>query len=337
MKNLLYLGNKLHNHGFNKTSIETLGVFLAEEGFSVTYSSDKKNQLLRLLDMIWTTFLNARKVDYILIDTYSTSSFWYAFFCSQIARLLHVKYISILHGGDLPNRLKKNPFLCKLIFNNAYTNVAPSHYLLEKFKENGFKNVAFIPNSVLLEEYEFKKRNKVAPKLLWVRAFATIYNPKMAVEVFKILKNNYPEVSLTMVGPDKDGSLLTTKNFAESLQLKVNFTGKLSKDEWTDLAVEHDIFINTTHFDNTPISIIEAMALGLPVVSTNVGGIPYMLTNTENALLVNDNNSEEMVEAIEKLLNSDELVQKLTFNAKLLVSNMSWQVVKLKWIQLLSP
>ena len=79
------------------------------------------------------------------------------------------------------------------------------------------------------------------------------------------------------------------------------------------------------------------MALGLPVVSTNVGGIPYMLTNTENALLVNDNNSDEMVEAIEKLLNSDELVQKLTFNAKLLVSNMSWQVVKLKWIQLLSP
>ena len=85
------------------------------------------------------------------------------------------------------------------------------------------------------------------------------------------------------------------------------------------------------------LTIIEAMALGLPVVSTNVGGIPYMLTNTENALLVNDNNPDEMVEAIEKLLNSDELVQKLTFNAKLLVSNMSWQVVKLKWIQLLSP
>lgn len=337
MKNLLYIGNQLHNHGFNKTSIETLGVFLADEGYNVTYTSDKKNQIIRLLDMLWTTLFNVRKVDYILIDTYSTSSFWYAFFCSQIARVFNIKYIPILHGGDLPNRLNKNPYLCKLIFKNAFVNAAPSNYLFEKFKAKGFENIVFIPNSVQLEEYEFKKRNQVAPKLLWVRAFATIYNPKMAVEVLKALKEKYPKAILTMVGPDKDGSLFETKKLAESLHLKVNFTGKLSKKEWTDLAVEHDVFINTTHFDNTPISIIEAMALGLPVVSTNVGGIPYMLTNTENALLVNDNNSDEMVESIEKLLNSDELVQKLTFNAKLLVSNMSWQVVKLKWIQLLSP
>lgn len=334
-KNLLYLGNKLHNHGFNKTSIETLGVFLADEGFSVTYTSDKKNQIIRLLDMMLTTFLKAKKVDYILIDTYSTSSFWYAFFCSQIARLFKTKYIPILHGGDLPNRLKKNPYFCKLIFKNAFVNVAPSNYLLEKFKAKGFENLVYIPNSIQLEEYQFKKRNQVAPKLLWVRAFAEIYNPKMAVEVFKMLKEKHPEATLTMVGPDKDGSLISTKEFAESLNLEINFTGKLSKKQWTDLAEEHDIFINTTHFDNTPVSVLEAMSLGLPIVSTNVGGIPYMLTNNENALLVNDDNASEMADAIESLLNNDTFVQKLTSNAKILVNNMDWQLVKLNWKELL--
>lgn len=336
MKNLLYIGNKLHNHGFNKTSVETLGVFLGDEGFNIKYSSDKKNQFYRLLDMIISTFLNARKVDYILIDTYSTSSFWYAFFCSQVARLFNTKYIPILHGGDLPKRLEKNPSLCNLIFKNAFANVAPSNYLLKKFKEKGLENIVFIPNSIQLKEYKYKNRIHIQPNLLWVRSFARIYNPQMAIHVFKHIKEKYPNATLTMVGPDKDGSLIETRNLAESLNLNVNFTGKLSKKDWTDLAKKHDIFINTTHFDNTPVSVIEAMALGLPVVTTNVGGIPFMLTNNENALLINDDKSIEMVNAIETFLINEELVQRLTLNAKVLVCNMDWQVVKLKWIELLN-
>lgn len=335
-KNLLYIGNRLYKHGFNKTSIETLGAFLAEQGYNVVYTSNKKNHLVRLFDMMMTTFLKAKKVDYILIDTYSTSSFWYAFFCSQLARLFAIKYIPILHGGDLPNRLKNNPNLCKLIFKNAFTNVAPSPYLLQEFKNSGFENVLFIPNSIQLEEYEFKKRIQLQPKLLWVRAFASIYNPKMAVEVLKLLQEKYPEASLTMVGPDKDGSLLETKEFAKSLGLKVNFTDKLSKKEWTNLAAEHDVFINTTHFDNTPVSVIEAMALGLPVVTTNVGGIPYLLTNEKNALLVDDNATDAMVQAIVLLLSDAVLAQQLVVNARLLVESMDWQQVKLQWHQLLA-
>lgn len=335
MKNLLYIGNKLSEHGFNQTSIETLGVFLAEEAFVVTYTSDKKNQIIRLYDMIKTTVLKAKKVDFILIDTYSTSSFWFAFFCSQIARVLKTKYIPILRGGDLPNLLEKRPYFCKLVFNNSYKNVAPSNYLLEKFKKNGFENVIFIPNSIPLENYNFKQRINIKPRLLWVRAFAKIYNPKMAIDVFKLLKQNHPEAKLTMIGPDKDGSLITTKKYAESLDLEVEFTGKISKKEWIELSNEHYIFINTTHFDNTPISVIEAMALGLPVVSTNVGGIPYMLTNYKNALLVNDNQSNEMLLAIEKLLADDVLVKNLTKEARNLADSMDWKVIKLKWKEIL--
>lgn len=335
MKSLLYIGNKLNSHGFNKTSIETLGVFLADEGYTVVYTSDKKNQFVRLLDMMITTFFNARKVDYILIDTYSTSSFWYAFFCSQIARFFKTKYIPLLRGGDLPNRLKNNPYLCKLIFNYSYVNVAPSNYLLEMFKARGFENVVFIPNSIELKAYQFKERTVLQPKLLWVRAFAKIYNPKMAVEVLQLVQEKYPEASLTMVGPDKDGSLLETKAFAKSLDLEVNFTGKLSKKEWTDLASKHDIFINTTHFDNTPVSVMEAMALGLPIISTNVGGIPYLLTDTTNALLVEDNDKEAMFAAVQQLLLDAQMVKKLTHNAHQIVAAMDWQVVKLQWKSLL--
>lgn len=328
---LLYLGNQLSKHGFNKTTIETLGHQLEQEGYEVYYASNKKSFPLRLLDMMWSVINYRKQVSYLLIDTYSTKAFWYAFLCCQLARFFNIKYIPILHGGDLPNRLKKNPMLCRMLFSNAYQNVAPSGYLKQAFQEAGFTNVIYIPNSIEIEKYAFKNRTEFAPNLLWVRAFASIYNPKMAVKVLFELQRTYPNASLTMVGPDKDGSLQTTKSFAESIGITVRFTGKLSKEDWWQLASEHDIFINTTHFDNTPISVMEAMALGLPVVSTNVGGIPYLLTDKENALLVNDNDVVAMTTAICSLLDNQQKTKALALNARNFIEQMDWNVVKEEW------
>ena len=332
---LLYLGNQLSKHGFNKTTIETLGLQLEQEGFGVYYASNKKSFPFRMLDMMWSVVLYRKQVSYILIDTYSTKAFWYAFVCSLLARVLNIKYIPILHGGDLPNRLKNNPKLCQMVFANAYQNVAPSGYLKQAFENAGFKNVIHIPNSIEIDKYELKTRVELAPKLLWVRAFASIYNPEMAVKVLQQLQEKHPSASLTMVGPDKDGSLQTTKDFADSIGVAVNFTGQLAKEDWWQLASEHDIFINTTHFDNTPISVMEAMALGLPVVSTNVGGIPYLLADKENALLVNDDDDKAMKEAICSLLEDQQKASDLTLNARHFIEQMDWNVVKEEWKRVL--
>lgn len=331
---ILYLGNKLSKHGINKTTVETLGVNLSQSGFEVVSYSSKKNSMLRILDMLFGIFKD-RDAHYILIDTYSTSAFWFAFFGSQLAKILQIKYIPILHGGNLPNRLTSNPKLCKMLFGNAFANVSPSEYLKFHFEKFGLLNVVSIPNSINLADYSFKERQNFAPNLIWVRAFAEIYNPKMAVDVLNLLQKKYPSATLTMVGPDKDGSLEVTKSYAKQLNLKVNFTGKLSKKEWTDLALNHDIFINTTHFDNTPVSVLEAMALGLPVVSTNVGGLQFLISDQENGYLVNDNNSAEMVTQIEKIINFPSQTIEIIGNAKSMVLKMDWKVVENQWLKLL--
>ncbi len=331
---ILYLGNKLSKHGTNKTTVETLGENLAQSGFVVVSYSSKKNSLLRILDMLFG-ILKHKDSNYILIDTYSTSAFWFAFFGSQLARILQIKCIPILHGGNLPNRLISNPKLCKMLFSNAHVNVSPSEYLKFHFENFGLSNVINIPNSINLSDYSFNERQNFAPNLIWVRAFAEIYNPKMAVDVINLLQKKYPSATLTMVGPDKDGSLETTKNYANQLNLKVNFTGKLSKSEWTDLAKNHDIFINTTHFDNTPVSVLEAMALGLPVVSTNVGGLPFLITHQKNGYLVNDNNPAEMVAQIENIINFPTQTIEIINCSKSLVLKMDWKVVKNQWLNLL--
>ena len=332
---LLYLGNQLSKHGFNKTTIETLGLHLEQEGFGVYYASNKKSFPFRMLDMMWSVINYRKQVSYLLIDTYSTKAFWYAFLCSQLARFFNIKYIPILHGGDLPNRLKKNPMLCRVLFSNAYKNVAPSGYLKQAFEKEGFKNVIYIPNTIEIEKYEFKLRTELTPNLLWVRAFASIYNPKMAVKVLQQLQEQYPSATLTMVGPDKDGSLQTTKDFAKSLGITVNFSGQLTKEEWWELASKHDIFINTTHFDNTPVSVMEAMALGLPVISTNVGGIPFLLANEQNALLVPDNDITAMTNAVLDLLENKPKNNLLITNARTFIEQMDWELVKQSWVSIL--
>lgn len=206
MNKLLYIGNKLSDHGYTSTSIETLGSFLEAEGFTVYYASSKKSKFMRMLEMVYMTFKYAKKVDYVLIDTYSTKNFWYAFIISQLCRILNVKYIPKLHGGDLPSRIVRTKFFSNLIFNHAYINIAPSYYLYEAFKSNGYTNLKYIPNTIELQLYPQSVKTFDSPRILWVRSFAKIYNPIMAVKVFINLKKTYPDATLCMIGPKKDDS-----------------------------------------------------------------------------------------------------------------------------------
>lgn len=334
-KNLLYIGNKLSKHGNTATSIETLGAFLEAEGYKVYYASSKKNKILRMIHMVYKTFKRSKQVDYVLIDTYSTQNFWFAFIISQLCRVLKLKYIAKLHGGDLPNRLAKSPFFCDMIFKNAYKITAPSGYLMSAFEVKYSNNIIFIPNTIEIDNYPIVQKEYTVPKILWVRSFSSIYNPKMAIKVAANLKEKFPDVALCMIGPDKENLIDDCKKYAKELNVSVEFTGKLSKKKWIKRSQEFNVFINTTHFDNTPISVIEAMALGIPIVSTNVGGIPFLLNDSENALLVKDGDAQAMGKAIEKIMCDSKLRSTIITNGRALVEDFDWSIVKQKWIDIL--
>lgn len=335
MKHILYIGNNLSNKGKTETTIETLSKLLRFEGFTVFVSSNKSNKLWRLLDMLFAIIKYSKKADYVLIDTYSTSNFYYAYLSSLLCKLLNLKYLPILHGGNLPNRLKTNPKLSKFIFNNSFKNIAPSNYIKAEFETYGYTNIACIPNSIEIDKYHFKQRNLQTVKLLWVRSFSEIYNPLLAIKILKGLQHENITASLCMVGPDNDGTMQKAKNFAKTLNVDVTFTGKLSKPEWLELSKDYNLFINTTNFDNMPVSVIEAMALGLPVISTNVGGLPFLINNKIDGVLVNPNNETDFIEAIKKLQSNTENTQKMTLNARNKVANFDWNIVKNLWISVL--
>ena len=336
MKKILYIGNKLENKKSNISSIQVLGNLLHNEGFTMYYASSYTNKFLRLLDMVKSCINLSKKVDFVLIDTYSTTNFYYALIISQLCRILRVKYIPILHGGNLETRLIKNNKISELVFKNAYKLVAPSYFLKTVFENHNYSNVIYIPNSIEIYNYNFKNRSIETIKLLWVRAFAEIYNPEQAIFVLEALLKQGYDTELTMIGPDVDGSMTKVKNLANNKNLKVNFTGKLSKHEWIEISKENNIFINTTNFDNTPLSVIEAMALGIPVVSTNVGGLPFLISDSEDGLLVPPSDVNAMVKSIVKLKKDQDLKDKLVNTARHKVEQFDWKQVKPKWKALLS-
>ncbi|GGW60396.1 glycosyltransferase involved in cell wall biosynthesis [Winogradskyella epiphytica] len=336
MKNVLYIGNNLAGKAHNVSYIKILGGLLEQEGYTLYYASSQTHKLLRLLDMLFHVIRLRCKVDVVLIDTYSTQNFYYAYAVSQLCRWLQLDYIPILHGGNLPARLESHPKLSSALFNHAKHIVSPSLYLKEAFETNGYKPIVHIPNTVQLHNYTFQSRTYETLRLLWVRSFSKIYNPQLAIHVFQAIKKRYPDATLCMVGPDSDGSLVEVQELAKELDVDVEFTGKLSKSEWISRSQDFNIFINTTNFDNTPVSVIEAMALGLPVVSTNVGGMPYLISNNVDGLLVAPNQINEMVDAIVRLKQDESLRQQIVKNARSKVEKFDWKVVKPKWDALLS-
>lgn len=333
---IYYAGNKLSKFGYTPTFIETLTPKLSEH-YDLISVSEKENKILRLSDMVTALISNRKKIKFVLIDSYSVKAFWYTYILAKLCIKFKIPYAPILRGGGYPDRLKASPELCKYIFTNSARNISPSIYLQKHFEDKGYE-VDYIPNFIPIEKYKYKKRDSVRAKLLWVRSFHEIYNPVLALEILKTLKDKYNDVELCMIGPDKDGSLEKVNAKAAELGItdSLKITGKLSKEEWHKLSEEYDIFINTTNFDNHPVSVIEAMALGLPVISTNVGGLPFLIDNNRDGILVNPERKEEFVNSIEKLISDDKLAAELAFNARRKVEDFDWEVVKHKWFDLIN-
>lgn len=335
MKNkILYIGNDLAKKSKYNSTMETLSTLFVKEGFVMYRTSDKLNKVLRLFEMCFSIVKYRNKVNFILIDTFSTSNFYYAFFTSQIARLLRIRYVPILHGGNLPKRLQKSPFMSKLIFKNSHKNIAPSNYLKTEFENKGFW-VELIPNVLEIENYKFKERPLLNPTILWVRAFKEMYNPKMAIHVLSKVKKEFKEAKLCMIGPIIDDSYKETIELIDYYKLndEVEITGVLPKELWHKKSINFDVFINTTNFDNTPVSVMEAMALGIPIISTNAGGIPDLINNRVDGIVVRKDDVDNMAKEIIQLLKVNDI--SLSINARQKVEKFSWDYVKDQWKEVL--
>ena len=331
---IILIGNLLSRHGLNPTAIEDLIETLSSK-YEIKFASNKMNPLLRLLDMISLVIINRNKCNVLILDVFSTKAILFSISVILVAKIYKIPYIPVLRGGYLPERYRKNPRIFNFLLTDARTIISPSEYLRESFQNNSF-SITVIPNYIDLKMYSFKTRKKIKPQILWVRSIHNSYNPKMAIHVLGKIRKIYPNARLCMVGPVKDNRVREKLKILISrldLQNHVLFSGQLSKIEWTALSKDYDIFINTTDYDNNPVTLLESMALGLPIVSTNVGGVPYLIDDNVTGLLVEAKKSEQMVEKIHELISGKIDGYQIAKNAREAVSHYDKNEIIKQWCQ----
>jgi glycosyltransferase involved in cell wall biosynthesis len=322
------------NAGYVTTQGEILTDCLGATGYDVVSVSTATSRYGRLADIVATVVRRRRGVDIMVLQTYSGPSFVVQDVASALARRFGHRVVMHLHGGGLPAFIERHPRWARRVFDRADAFVAPSEFLADAVRAHGYP-ARVIPNIVDLSAYAFRPRPSVRPRLFWMRSYHPVYNPEMALRVLARVRAHCPDATLTMAGRDKG---LEPAVRAEAARLgldgAVRFVGFLDQAGKAREGEAADIFINTTRVDNTPVAVIEACAMGLPVVSTDVGGIRQLLDDGRTGLLVPDDDADAMADAVVRLVRDPALAARLSANGRRLAERSTWDQVHPEWERL---
>jgi len=336
-KPVLLVGNFLSTtHGVRGVG-EELALRLQPLGWPVLTTSPEPRRAVRLFDMLRSTWRWRGTYAVAQVDVFSGAAFFWAEAVCDLLRRLGKPYVLTLHGGNLPTFAQHWPWRVRRLLASAAAVTAPSAYLRERLRAYR-DDIRMQPNPLEIARYPFRWREQPQPRLVWLRAFHHMYNPTLAVKVLASLVLEFPAITLTMIGPDKgDGSLAAVQTAAATLGVadRVTFTGAIPKAEVGAYLNRGDIFLNTTHVDNTPDSVLEAQACGLCVVSTDAGGLPYLLRHETDALLTPVNATEAMAAAVKRLLNEPGLAGHLSAQARDKAAQCDWTKILPLWDALL--
>jgi glycosyltransferase involved in cell wall biosynthesis len=334
------------------TVCELLAERLSSAGWPVLTTSDKSARLSRLADMLTTVWRRRREYAVAQVDVYSGPSFIWAESVCWLLRRLGKPFILTLHGGNLPAFARRWPRRVTRLLRSASIVTTPSRYLQQSLSSYR-DDLLLLPNAIDLASYPFRLRSNVQPKLVWLRALHRIYNPCMAVRTVAHLCSTQPsacgvptldfglrtlDFHLAMFGPDKgDGSLEQVKSEVRRLDLegRVGVPGAVPKTGVPAALNSGDIFLNTTNYESFGVSVMEAAACGLCIVSTNVGELSLLWQDGHDALLVQPGDAKAMAAAVRRILSEPGLAERLSRNARAKAERFDWSVILPQWEALL--
>lgn len=272
-------------------------------------------------------------VFHIFSNSYASFFLWTAP-TVLIGKMRGAPVIINYRGGLADEFLQKWRMSAVWIFRSAAKVIVPSGFLQAVFAKYGIAPQV-ISNFVVIKLPPPSPRSDDVPHIVVNRNFEEMYNIACALRAFALIQKQITKARLTLIGEGTQRGQLESLVAAMTLQ-NVKFTGKLDNQTVLRTLQHGDVMLNPTNVDNMPISVIEAMALGLPIVSTNVGGIPYLLTHEVSGLLVEKNDHSAMAQAALRILQSSSLRQRLAENAKRVVDDLSWGKTWPQWRALYS-
>jgi glycosyltransferase involved in cell wall biosynthesis len=254
--------------------------------------------------------------------------FWVTYPALILIILFRKKVILSAHGGGAQLFFKKYGYLIRPVVNSVDAVSVPSGFLRSAFKSSFNIDAKIIPNTIDFGKFQYRERASVQPRILVTRSLEKIYNVGCVIRAFKIIHDQYPQSILGVVGDGSQREHL--QNAVEAFGLKdfVVFYGRVNHSRIQELYNSYDIYINASNVDNLPLVILEAFASGLPVVTTNAGGIPYIVEDGVTGLLADKDDSRGLAELVIKLLKEPEKALRLAQNARKESQKYSWENVR---------
>lgn len=232
-------------------------------------------------------------------------------------------------GGLARQFLESSIRFVKPSLNRCQIIAVPSGFLEQIFAQFDVPTVV-VPNIVDLSRFkpEQRKADKGQVRLVVTRNLEKIYDVPTALRAYAQIQQEVPRSELLVAGSGPERTNLERLTNELGIRDQVHFTGRLDPEEMAKLYRTADIVLNPSSADNMPNSLLEAMASGVPVVSTNVGGIPFMLEDRRTGMLVPVGDAPAMATAALEVLQNDSLRNRICMEAIREVESFTWEKVK---------
>jgi glycosyltransferase involved in cell wall biosynthesis len=248
-----------------------------------------------------------------------------------IGKLRGVPIVLNYRGGNAEQFFQRSFFWVAPTMKLADRLIVPSGFLQQVFSKFGLVTEV-VPNIIDLARFAPDPGKKAArtdgPHIIVTRNLESIYDIGTALRALAIVKNSWAGVRMTVAGsgPERDALI----DLTQVLDLKENvcFSGRLDNEQMAQVYHQADLFVNPSLVDNMPISILEALASGVPVVTTDVGGIPFLVEHERTALLVSSGDARAMAAAVLDLLGNPQKANRLASAGCDYVQRYSWQSVR---------
>lgn len=248
-----------------------------------------------------------------------------------IAKLFCKKTILHYHTGEAETHLSDWKLTAKPTMKRFDKIIVPSQFLVDVFTKFDLKAEAIF-NFVESEKFKFRERNSLQPVFLSNRNFEAHYQVSDVLRAFRLIQNRFPDAKLLVAGAGSEEKLLY--QLAAELKLEnVEFLGRIEPSEMPQVYEKADIYLNASIVDNMPLSFIEAFAAGTPIISYATGGIPYICKHNETALLVETKDFEALAKEAIRLIEDEDLAQKIIAQAHGESVKYSKQSVCADWIE----
>jgi len=247
-----------------------------------------------------------------------------------IGKLYGKKLLLNYHSGEAEDHLHRWRRSAIPTIRLADALIVPSAYLVRVFARVGLEAKP-IYNLIESDRFRFRERRPLRPVFLCNRNFEKHYGVDRVLRAFAIVQKRIPEAELIVAGDGPERFAL--EQLASELCLKnAQFTGRVGHDRVVELYDSADVFLNGSEIDNQPLSILEAFACGLPVVTTDAGGIPDMVTHERTALVVSRGAHEQLAASALRLIDDPTLAQSMIQQGREECRKYEWETVRDQWL-----